>query len=165
MLGYYGTVSVQLQSQSDALANQSTLISNQTTALNSVANMMATQTNNPNVFLSVATSSAGDTTIWTPTTGKSFVLMGYSIEITNNVSLGAGGVVTAQLKDGTSLIGFAKSIYAPLIAVLQAGSFDTGWRHIKSGYVSSAVNNSLKVNLSAALVTGVCRVTIIGLEL
>jgi hypothetical protein len=119
-----------------------------------------------NTFKTATATAAGDTAVWTPTSGKKFRLMGYCIDVTNNSVLGSAGTETIALRDATTAIGITNSVFipataltggAPLLHVCNSG--------LGNGYLSSAANNVLNVNLGTALgATGVVRVNVWGTE-
>jgi hypothetical protein len=119
----------------------------------------------PNVFKTAAVASSGDNSVWTPTSGKKFRLMGYQMSATTNITTSGGAVITAKIRDNATDIGLNWQFYAPSAAVTTvAGGFTTGWVWLgDSGYLSSAANQIAKVNLSAAT-TGSITVNMIGTE-
>jgi len=116
-----------------------------------------------NIFKSVTATAAGNTVVWQPAVGKKFRLMRVHISITSNAAAAVAGVLLSQLFDGAAgVIGIADSNYIPLVGALQQHQtfiFDLG-----NGYLSSAVNNALNINLSFALTAGVLDVTVSGTE-
>jgi hypothetical protein len=119
----------------------------------------------PNVFKTAAVASSGDNSVWTPTSGKKFRLMGYQMSATANITTAGGAVITAKIRDSSTDIGLNWQFYAPSTAVTTvAGGFTTGWVWLgDGGYLSTAANNIAKVNLSAAT-TGSVTVNMIGTE-
>lgn len=119
----------------------------------------------PNVFKTATVAGGGNTAVWTPTTGKKFRLMRYSIQVPAHVATSGGSAIAAIFNDGASTaIGVGASFYAPATSVTASPgatnfNFDLG-----NGYLSVAVNNVLNINLSAALSAGTVRVTVAGTE-
>jgi hypothetical protein len=118
-------------------------------------------------YVNVSTPSAGNTTVWTPTTGKKFRLMAALIVVTGNANRAAGGQVQLQLTDGaggTTIIG--TTTYVPTTSGTVMGSdFNSGWMVLPgNGYLSAAANNVLVLNTGAAITTGAVAVTAVGTE-
>jgi hypothetical protein len=118
------------------------------------------------VFRTVAATASGNTAIWTPGSGNKFRLLKLFIEVTDNASLAAGGVLTIDIQDATTSTNITFSVFVPQTAVTTVigdGAeiqVDLG----SLGILSAAANNVLNVNLSSALVTGVCRIIAQGVE-
>lgn len=118
-----------------------------------------------NMYKTTVATASGDTAVWTPTSGKKFRVMGYQIQMSSNASLAAGAVLEIVLRDGATPIGVGSSVFVPTIAVTTTpGMSNSGWILLSNGFLSSAANNVLNVNLSAALVTGEVRVVVMGTE-
>lgn len=117
-------------------------------------------------FKTAQAVAAGNTALWVPSAGKKFRLMRYMVEITGNASIaGAGAVVTVSLFDGAAgATGQAHDVFVPLVALAGIGLLTTGWIDLGNGFPSALANNVLNINLSAALVTGNCRVICCGTE-
>jgi hypothetical protein len=120
----------------------------------------------PSIFKTVQATASGNTTVWTPTSGKKFRLLKLFVEVTDNASLASGAVLTINFQDATTSINISFDVFVPTTAVttvvgdgleqeLDLGNF---------GILSAAANNVLNVNLSAALATGNCRVIAMGTE-
>lgn len=120
----------------------------------------------PGTFKTLAATASGSTALWTPTTGKKFRLQRYKIVVTSNASLAAGAVLTIDLLDAAGALGQTHSVWVPTVAVTTGAPplYDSGWVDLGNGQFSALANNVLNVNLSAALVTGVCRVIACGTE-
>jgi hypothetical protein len=113
-------------------------------------------------FKSATATAAGNTAIWTPTAGKKFRLMRVTMKLTNSATLASAGNLLAQLFDGAAgVIGIANNWFvgASGNAQHQSYNFDLG-----NGYLSSAANNVLNVNLSVALTAGLLSITVAGTE-
>lgn len=116
-------------------------------------------------YKTVTTQASGDTAVWTPTSGKKFRLKQFMIEITNEATAGSATDLALALRDATTAIGLTFSAYIPTSGATTAGvCFNTGWIKLGFGYLSSAANNVLNINLSSALSAGVVRVTAAGTE-
>ncbi len=121
----------------------------------------------PNVFKTAVATAAGNTAAWTPTSGKKFRLLRYQIELTANVSLTAGAVITISFQDATTAMPIAHDVYVPTTAVTTTAgdAYNSGWIDLGGlGILSATANNVLNVNLGSALATGNCRVNVAGTE-
>lgn len=119
----------------------------------------------PNVFKTATATASGDTAVWTPASGKKFRLLRYSIQITSDAAQAVGGAFDIILRDATTGLAFSFSSFVPGIAGSTFGNTNqTGWTDLGNGYVSSAANAVLNVNLSAALTSGKVRVVVVGTE-
>lgn len=106
-------------------------------------------------------TAAGSTTIWTPTAGKRFRLMGLIITLSKDAAC-AGAEIINILDGGTTIMAFNISS-AALVAtgneiVIGPINFPA------NGYLSTAVNNLLRLNLGGALTAGSCAVNAWGCE-
>jgi hypothetical protein len=113
-----------------------------------------------NVFKTVQVSAAGDTTLWTPAAGKKFRLMG--LAYTNTMANGGAGVVavTALVKDNAdAFLTFTFGTPVGIATNLPGNTILLG-----NGKLSSAANNSLVINLSAAAAAGILAVNVWGTE-
>jgi len=73
--------------------------------------------------------------------------------------------VGAALLDGAGATGLSFSIFLPTTAgTTMAGFWDSGWIDLDLGLCGTVAAQALNVNLSAALVTGVCNVVVAGFE-
>lgn len=119
----------------------------------------------PNVFNTVAASAAGDTAIWTPANGRKFRLQRMMISITDNATQTTSGVVTIKLRDNTTDLNLTHSVFVPASLLDTTGVlYVSPWIDLGDGILSAAANNVLNVNLSNALLTGVVRVIVAGME-
>lgn len=120
----------------------------------------------PDTFKTVATAANGNTALWTPAAGKKFRLMGYRVDVTGNAAAAAGAVKTISLFDGAAgATGLVHSVFVPGAALAAGALYTSGWIDLgKLGYLSTAANNVLNVNLSTALTAGVVRVIACGTE-
>lgn len=119
----------------------------------------------PNIMKSGAATAAGATALWTPTSGKKFRLMRYLIELTANASQSVAGFLSIELQDGSTGFGTFRSVFVPGTAgTTLAGWWSTPWIDLGNGYLSTAANNVLNINLGAALATGTFRVQCAGTE-
>lgn len=118
-----------------------------------------------NIIKTATATASGDTAVWTPTSGLKFRVMKYQIEVTADAATSGGADVDVVLRDATTAIGAGASIYCPAVAGTSFGNgYTTTWRDLGNGYVSTAANNVLNVNLSAALTSGKVRVNVAGIE-
>jgi hypothetical protein len=115
-----------------------------------------------NVFKTVVATAAGSTVVWTPTAGKSFRLMGYTISVAG--TLAATGVQALQFLDGATAIKnyFADVIQTPTVSI-SGGDTQIG-ADLGQGQLSAAVNNVLSISLGSAMVTGGVAVNAWGTE-
>lgn len=126
---------------------------------------LLTRLRTPIVFKTATATASGDTGVWTPTSGKKFRVMKYSIEVTGDAATSGGAVIDIVLRDATTAIGVGASVFVPLAGgtVFSAG-YSTGWIDLGNGYISTATNAVLNVNLSATLTGGKVRVVVAGTE-
>lgn len=115
-----------------------------------------------NVFHSVIATAAGSTAVWTPTAGKRFRLMGYTISVAG--TLAATGVQTIKLEDSATVIKnhLANVIETPS-ASISGGDTQIGV-DLGQGELSATVNNVLNINLSTAMATGGVAINVWGTE-
>ena len=110
-----------------------------------------------NVFHTVLATAAGTTAVWTPTAGKLFRLMGYTLSIAG--TLAATGVQTIQLLDAAAIIKQHNAAVAtPIVGDTQIG-VDLG-----NGQLSAFANNVLYVSLGTAMASGSVAVNVWGTE-
>lgn len=147
----------------DAIANPSTV---DVAALQLVYNGATwDRVRTPNVFKQSGTTAAGSAAIWTPAAGKKFRLMRYLVTITADATMAAAGRELIQLLDGATALGQAHESFVPAAALNNGGViFSTGWVDLGNGYLSTAANNVLNLNITTALVTGLCRMVTAGTE-
>lgn len=120
----------------------------------------------PNVFRNVKASAAGNAAIWSPQTGKRFVILGYEINVTSNAAAAAPGILDLTFIDGATNTQILYSCFVPGAAgTTFVDDSTTGYIPLGSGYISLAVGNVLSVNLSFALTSGVVQVQIYGKEI
>lgn len=113
-----------------------------------------------------AITALGASAVWTPAAGKKFRLMAYSLEVSYNASLAAGGLNLLKLQDSATDLAINFEPFIPT-AALTAGNvplFSTGWCLLGNGILSQAANNVLNLNLAVALATGAIRVRVAGTE-
>lgn len=114
------------------------------------------------VFAAAATGA-----IWTPAAGKRFRLLGFSILATANAAC-ATNDLKLDLRDsvaGNFIASFP--FFAPTVGVTaNPGTLIIAIPHSfgANGYLSSAINNVLTLNLSVALTAGTIRVNAWGTE-
>lgn len=116
-----------------------------------------------NIYHNVVTAAAGLTAVWTPTAGKKFRLMGYTISVAGTI--GASGPNTIQLRDGAATViktHLANMIQTPT-ANISGGDTQIG-ADLGQGQLSAAANNVLNVNVGTALGSGGVAVNVWGTE-
>jgi hypothetical protein len=115
----------------------------------------------------VTATAAGNTAVWTPTTGTRFRLLAILVELTADATAAAAGTFHVTLQDGATPmnLGWSARVGTTGATTTTTGNvIEPGWCDFRSGIRSAAINNVLNVNLSAALTAGVVRVTVIGTE-
>ena len=119
----------------------------------------------PTTFHTGTASVAGSTPIWVPAAGNEFRLMRYKIDIPTDALQAVSGDIDIQFYDGLIPMPVAETVYVPAALVAgTAGSWTSGWVDLGQGIVSSAANNALSINLSAALTASKVRVLVAGVE-
>jgi hypothetical protein len=103
-------------------------------------------------------ATIGDTAVWTPSTGKRFRWMGFSVVVDPATTTAAGSLVT--IKDGATII---DDVIALPVAASNIPFRSFGFLQ-GNGYLSTAVGNVLNVNLSAAATAGGVYVNVWGTE-
>ncbi len=117
------------------------------------------------IFKTVQATASGNTAIWTPTTGKKFRLKRIHISIGDDATITSGGHLAITFQDATTAIGLGFDTWLASAAGTADGiAFDVPMFDLGFGYLSSAANNVLNVNLSSALSGGSVRVTVAGTE-
>jgi hypothetical protein len=110
-----------------------------------------------NVFKSAVITAAGSIALWTPTAGKKFRLMGYTLSVAG--TLAAGAIEVIQLLDAAAVIA-RHGAFVPA-AVASDTQIGADWGQ---GYLSTTINNVLNVNLGTAFTAGAVYVTAWGTE-
>lgn len=125
-----------------------------------------TQVAQPTVFKQASATSSGSTALWTPASGKKFVLMRYMVTVTEEATLGAAADLTISLLDAAADIGQNHILYVPNAAFGGIGeAYTSPWIDLgTTGITSAAINQVLNINLSAALTAGKCNVIACGIE-
>lgn len=119
----------------------------------------------PTTFKTVTATSSGNNAVWTPTSGKKFRLMGYAIYAPDDVQAGSAGDIDVTFQDGSTPIGLGFTFWAPdNTSTSNRHNDSSGAVQLGNGYLSSAANNVLNMNLSAAITLGKIRVTVWGTE-
>lgn len=121
-----------------------------------------TQLSTPSTYVSAQANAAGSTALWTPPLGTKFRLQRYMLSVTGNASTAGGAVITISLLDGAGAIGQDHDVFCPGAALAAGALYTTGWIDLGNGVKSSATNNVLNINLSAALTAGFVRVLACG---
>ena len=117
------------------------------------------------VVKNVNATASGATAVWTPAAGKKWEICKFRLHVSSNASLGVAGTFTVSLLDGAGATGLSFSIFLPTTAgTTMAGFWDSGWIDLDLGLCGTVAAQALNVNLSAALVTGVCNVVVAGFE-
>lgn len=118
-----------------------------------------------NVNKTATATASGDTALWTPTSSKKFRVQAYSIQITADAATAGGADIDVILRDSTTALPIAFSVFVPAVAGTAFGNTSgTGWCTIGNGILSALANNVLNINLSAALTSGKVRVIVTGTE-
>lgn len=119
----------------------------------------------PSIFKTATATASGDTALWTPTSGKKFRLLKYSIWITADAATAGGADIDIVLRDATTATAQAFSVFVPAAAATLLGpGAGTEWIDLGNGQLSAVANNVLNINLSAALTAGKVRVVCCGTE-
>jgi hypothetical protein len=119
----------------------------------------------PNIFKTGTATANGNTTLWTPASGKKFRLMGIVVvAVTGQSTQTVGGNFEITLTDSGTAIGLGWSLLVPSVALANVSDTIFPAADLKNGYLSTTANNVLQVNLSAGMVAGECRVTVYGTE-
>lgn len=93
----------------------------------------------PTTFKAGSGASNGDNTIWTPTAGKKFRIMGLFL------SNGTANAQTIQIKDNT-----AGTVIFAVVLPATVGA-NVNWAvGLQNGYLSTAANNVVDMNISSA---------------
>lgn len=110
-----------------------------------------------NISKTLSATATGDNTVWTPTSGKKFRLMGYTISVAG--TLASLGPLTLQIKDGATVV------YNHIVAVAATLAGDSQISaSLGQGYLSTAANNTLRLNLGGTLLTGAATINAWGTE-
>jgi hypothetical protein len=108
----------------------------------------------------VTAAGAGAATVWTPSPGRRFQVMGVVLTLSHGSS--AAGAVFVQLLDEADVIAEAIICNAAMAVTtlpVMLAVFD-----FKDGYISTADGNRLRTNLTAALTAGGIDTTAWGIE-
>ena len=119
----------------------------------------------PTVFKTTTTAASANTAVWTPAVGKKFRLMGYIIQVTA-FAASATPAIEITFQDAAAVIlGVGTSLSVPVASATAGGVLlNTGQIQLGNGILSVAANNTLNINLNAALTAGLVRVTVWGTE-
>lgn len=119
-----------------------------------------------NVFNTATAAASGDNAIWAPSASTlKFRLMGGLITIPTNVNRSAGADTKMTFRDGTTDLKLAFYPFIPTTAVTTvAGAVILPFYLPGNGILSAAANNTLNLNLAAAISTGAIGVTVWGTE-
>lgn len=113
-----------------------------------------------NVFKSVAATAIGNTTVWTPQSGKRFRLLAWRLSVAG--TLAADGTQVIQLRDGGVTI-LSRS-GANVAAALPSGDTQIGADYGGEGILGSAPNSTLVINLGTAMASGAVYIDVWGTE-
>lgn len=119
----------------------------------------------PTTFKTVAATGAGNTAVWTPTLGKKFRVMYYTIEVPENTTIAGAGGFIAKLQDATTDIGPRHEFFLPAAGLSSiVGGYLIGPIVLGNGFLSAAANNALNINLGAAITGSEVRCNAWGTE-
>lgn len=129
----------------------------------------ASMARTPTVFKQVSTRATGNTALWTPLTGNKFRALRFKIQITADTNTAAQSQLTIGLQDATTDIGVSHIVSIPatagVLTTQVSDGYDSGWIDLgQFGYLSTAANAVLNVNLSEAVLTGLVNVIVAGTE-
>lgn len=112
----------------------------------------------PTTFKTIQASAAGATAVWTPSSGKKFRLMGVVISVA--ASLASSGEEVIQIQDAATTISYFS---VPLESTMaQTSPIVLSMKG--NGYLSSAANNALNINLGTVLASGHVSIFAYGTE-
>jgi hypothetical protein len=115
-----------------------------------------------NISYTVIATASGATAVWTPAAGKRFRLLGYTIDVAG--TLAATGVQTIELQDNaTTFKNHLGHVIETTTASISGGADHMG-ADLGQGYLSTAVNNVLNINLSTTMATGGVAINVWGTE-
>lgn len=119
----------------------------------------------PTIFKTANVFAAGSTTIWTPAAGKKFRLMAYRVLISGDAAMAAANKQNIALTDGGVNIGQQDDVFLPAVSGTTPTLYVGPWViYPSNGYLSTAANNVLAVNLGFAITTGGVRLNFCGTE-
>lgn len=118
-------------------------------------------------FVTTSSPTVGDTTVWTPTTGKRFRVMACQLIVSGNAARAAASTTTYKLTDGaggTVIWGWAPFLPAAA-GTTQGNDFNSGLVTLPgNGYLSTVSNTVLMLNNGATLTSGSVTISVIGTE-
>jgi hypothetical protein len=114
----------------------------------------------PSKYKSAGASAAGSTALWTPAAGKKFRLMGGVGSLPIGTTTAA--ILSISLLDAAGVIISWNISPGALAATSQVTKMDFLFNG--NGYLSTAANNVLNIQLSNALTAGSCTFTVWGCE-
>lgn len=118
-----------------------------------------------NIIKSASATASGNTAVWTPSAGRKFRLLKFQLFLTSDATIASGGLLTVKFQDATTDAGISVPVYVPGTGGTLAGGWRSGTVDFGGwGYISSAANNVLNVNLSSALTAGSLGVIACGTE-
>ena len=149
----------------DSVANPTTSQIGAAQELWNPANATWERQRTPTVFKAVnGVTATGSTAVWTPAAGKRFRLMGFTITVSGNAARAAGSSTIIGLLDVAAVI-FQVNPFVPAAAATTMGAdFVVTVLFPGNGYLSTAINQTLNVNLGGALTVGQVAVSAFGTE-
>lgn len=111
----------------------------------------------PTTWKSGNYNTMGDQALWTPAAGKKFRILGFSYFLGDYATTAAGSLIT--MKDGSTIL-----FYLAQINTTVQGVISQFVALPNNGYLSSAANNVLNINLSAALTACSFEINVFGVE-
>lgn len=115
-----------------------------------------------NVSQTVVATAAGPTAVWTPTAGKKFRLLGYTIDVAGTMA--ATGVQAIQLQDDATTFKNHLAEVIETTTVSISNSTTNIGADLGQGYLSTAADNVLNIVLGTAMVTGGVAINVWGTE-
>ena len=125
-------------------------------ALTNIANGNWEQLRTPSTFKTGSANLINSTALWTPAGGKKFRIMGFNVLIPSTAT--AAGGITVTLKDAAATV-FTLFIMG---TTTQAVNYQTTLAG--NGYLSSAADNVLNIDNTAAFTAGSVTVNVWGTE-
>lgn len=117
----------------------------------------------PDTFHSIAATLQGNTLVWQPAAGKRFRLLNLWIRPTQDTTFQTQGDSIVDLRDNNTSIGLTTSFYLPQnTPAIDYPPFIQDLGPI--GYLSTAANNPLNLNINGAPKTGNVRCVVMGTE-
>lgn len=115
-----------------------------------------------NVSNTVVATAAGATPVWTPSSGKKFRLLGYTIDVAGTMA--ATGVQTLQLQDDATTFKNHLAEVIETTTVSISNSTTNIGADLGQGYLSTAADNVLNLVLGTDMATGGVAINVWGTE-